>query len=165
MDRNETLLDIFENLPIKAKCLVIEHNNFDILEEIGMYDYKIFSPIELIFYITFEIEKEINNNFIYIQPQYDLEYKNKKYIADFVIEYDEITNNNLKEEFKLIIECDGYEFHQKTKKQVEYDNKREYDLKMMGYQILRFSGSEIYNNPKECVKKVFKYIEEFGYDR
>ena len=165
MEREETLLEIFDCLPTKAKYLLIEYNDFSVLEEIGMYDYHKFSPIEFIFFIAFEIYKLKTENLIYIEPQIEIEAKSKKYIVDFLIEYDDLINNNLKENFKLIIECDGHEFHQKTKKQVEYDNKREYDLKMMGYQILRFSGSEIYNNSEECVKRVFNYIEEFGYDR
>ena len=43
--------------------------------------------------------------------------------------------NRFNTDKKILIECDGYEFHQKTKKQVENDNKREYDIKMLGYNI------------------------------
>lgn len=163
--RDETLLETFENLPTKAKLLIIEHNDFNIVEDIDMYIDYITSPIEKIFLTAFLIYNEENHKNIFIEPQIEIECKRKKYIVDFEIRYDEMCNPNFKKDFDLIIECDGYDFHQKTKKQVDYDNNREYDLKMQGCEILRFSGSEIYNEPMKCVKKVIKYIEEKAYDR
>lgn len=59
-----------------------------------------------------------------------------------------------------MIECDGHEFHEKTKEQVIYDNEREYKLKSAGYDVLHFSGSEIYNNPYECAEKTLNYISK-----
>jgi very-short-patch-repair endonuclease len=56
------------------------------------------------------------------------------------------------------IECDGYEFHQKTKEQVEYDNQRQRDLQNEGIEIIRFSGSEIWKSPLKCAKEVQKII-------
>lgn len=50
------------------------------------------------------------------------------------------------------------EFHQKTKEQVQKDNEREYDLKMAGYEILRFSGTQIFNNPIKCAEDTYNYI-------
>ena len=59
---------------------------------------------------------------------------------------------------KLIVECDGHEFHEKTKDQVEKRNKRDYNLKMQGFDILHFSGSEIYKDPVGCARKCIDYI-------
>lgn len=163
--RNETLLETFEKLPYKAKLLVIDHNDFNIVEDIDMYINYINSPIEKIFITAFLIYCKAFNKDVFIEPQIEIMCNKKLYIVDFEIKYDEMCNPSLKKDFNLAIECDGYDFHQKTKKQVEYDNKREYDLKMAGYQILRFSGSEIYNNPYECINRLFNYLEEFGYDK
>ena len=58
----------------------------------------------------------------------------------------------------FVIECDGYEFHQKTKKQVEQDNERQRALQKEGYEVIRFSGSEIYHRPKKCALEVKKII-------
>lgn len=162
--RAETLLDVFERMPTKAKLLVVGYNKFDILEDIGLSIDYCESPIEIIFLTAYEIYRQMYDNDIFMQPQTEIECGEKTYFADFTIEFDELVNHEFKEDFKLIIECDGYEFHQKTKKQVDYDNKREYDLKMQGYEILRFSGSEIYNNPFGSVEKVLNYIEEKAYD-
>lgn len=31
---------------------------------------------------------------------------------------------------------------------------------MAGYDVIHFSGSEIYNYPEECVEKVFEYLKK-----
>lgn len=155
------LLEYFDKLPIKAKELLLTEKSYEILEYYADWDFAFESPIEEILYIALEKVNKNNNLNIYIFPQTEIKCKNgNNYRTDFAIFYDEWVNPDIKEEFALAIECDGYEFHQKTKKQVERDNKREYDLKMNGWEILRFSGSEIYNNPMECADKIIKYVIE-----
>lgn len=41
---------------------------------------------------------------------------------------------------------------------MQRDNEREFDLKMAGYDVLRFSGTQIYNNPFKCAKDTYYYI-------
>jgi very-short-patch-repair endonuclease len=60
---------------------------------------------------------------------------------------------------KFIIECDGHDFHEKTKQQVAYDKKRDRDLQALGFRVLRFSGSEIYKDPKACVLALVNQFE------
>lgn len=73
-------------------------------------------------------------------------------------------------EVKYIIECDGHNFHEKTKEQVVYDKQRERFLVSEGYKVLRYSGSEILNNfeqiKEELINLFFnKYMElNFGKD-
>lgn len=45
-----------------------------------------------------------------------------------------------------------------NKEQMNYDYEREQDLQLAGYKIMRFTGSQIFNNPCECVMKVYKYV-------
>ena len=47
---------------------------------------------------------------------------------------------------------------QKTKKQVENDNKRSRDLQEEGYEIIRFSGTEIYHKPRQCAENIKNII-------
>jgi very-short-patch-repair endonuclease len=62
--------------------------------------------------------------------------------------------------FKMfLIECDGYEFHQKTKEQVAKDNERMRDLQLAGYIIIRFSGSEIYHKAPRCACEIANIIK------
>lgn len=58
-----------------------------------------------------------------------------------------------------IIECDGHEFHQKTKQQVERDNKRTRNLQLSGYDVIRFSGTEIFKSARNCALEVKRIIQ------
>lgn len=78
----------------------------------------------------------------------------KKYRLDFYF----IVNYKNQETKYFGIECDGFEFHQKTKEQVQYDNQRQRDLQNEGIEIIRFSGSEIWKNPIKCAKEVKQII-------
>lgn len=160
-ERNKRLLEYFDKLPFKAKELILTKENYELIDKIYGWQDELESPIEAILRVALE-KKLLEYNLIwYIESQTEIECKNGNvYRADFTIWYDEIVNREMEEDFALVIECDGHEFHQKTKKQVEKDNKREYDLKMNGWEILRFSGSEIYNNPMECADKIIKYVIE-----
>lgn len=98
-----------------------------------------------------------------VEKQVEITTKKNKYRVDFLIPV--IYKNQ--ENVCFVIECDGYEFHQKTKKQVEADNKRTRDLQEAGYEVIRFSGTEIYHRPGECawtVKNIIlskcKYIKD-----
>lgn len=108
------------------------------------------SPIETIFNIVFDEINIMNGLDFVLEKQFEITVKDgTHYVLDFAY----ITEN-----IKLAIECDGHEFHEKTKEQVAYGNKRDYDLKMCDFDVLHFSGSEIYNDPLECAEKVVKYI-------
>lgn len=90
--------------------------------------------------------------------QVDIKCDDKKYRVDFLMEIVFKYNGKYKNILKLIIECDGHDFHEKTKEQVIKDNKRDRDLKNEGYEILHFSGSEIYNNTFNISKDIKKFI-------
>ena len=124
----------------------------------GVEDCK--SPIEKIFYVAFEIvclfrKKELPEyaTCMYSNPQCEVEANGHKYVADFAI----CRETNQEGYGIFLVECDGHEFHQKTKQQVERDNTRQYELKMAGFDILRFSGSQIYKDPFKCANDVFDY--------
>lgn len=50
----------------------------------------------------------------------------------------------------VIIECDGHDFHERTKAQARRDRKRERRLIAAGYTVVRFTGSEIWAQPFTC---------------
>ncbi len=81
--------------------------------------------------------------------------KKKTYRLDFLIEV------TYKEKcFKLVIECDGYEFHEKTKEQAIRDKSRDRILQINGYTVMRFTGSEIWNNPRKCSSEVLMTLRK-----
>jgi very-short-patch-repair endonuclease len=50
----------------------------------------------------------------------------------------------------VAVECDGHEFHERTKKQAEHDKARDRFLTGRGIKVLRFTGSEIFRDPIIC---------------
>ena len=120
------------------------------------------SPIEEIFAVAYDM-RLITAGFPYTEvlgarPQAKIIANDNIYYADFLIEAQLRGCFRCDHEYKLVIECDGHEFHEKTKAQVEKRNKRDIDLKTAGYDVLHFSGSQIFKKPIECADQVFEYI-------
>lgn len=55
---------------------------------------------------------------------------------------------------KIAVECDGHEFHEKTKQQAARDKRRDRELTKMGWSVVRFTGSEVFNDPKKCIAEI-----------
>lgn len=112
-------------------------------ERIGIVNMMLFNP---------------NIDIVDVDKQGELEIDGKTYRADFVIPviYKQKTGDDKYQLF--IVECDGHEFHQKTKEQVERDNIRTRAFQKAGYMVIRFSGREINKNPRKCVKEIINII-------
>lgn len=61
-------------------------------------------------------------------------------------------------EYKIAIELDGHDYH-KTKEQRTRDAKRQRHLEMLGWFVIRFTGSEIYKDIQSCVEDTLSLIE------
>jgi len=59
----------------------------------------------------------------------------------------------------LIIECDGKAFHDANNEQLTRDRKRDRDMTLAGYQVLRFTGSELHRDPMACARQVWDWFE------
>lgn len=55
---------------------------------------------------------------------------------------------------RVAVECDGHEFHERTKEQAARDKARDRSLVAAGWQVLRFTGSEIWADPGKCASEV-----------
>ena len=178
--RNSRGLEIFLSLPKKAQELIFASmNNYETAHWFSTSfcyteeDVRELTPIEIIFDIAFSIYSDfaISDDTDDVFPcshlgllrQDPVYIDGKKYIPDFLFDsswtdcYDSPKADGEKN-IKVVIECDGHDFHEKTKQQVARDNERELALKMNGYDVIRFSGSQIYNDPLGCAEKAFKYI-------
>lgn len=60
---------------------------------------------------------------------------------------------------RLIIECDGHDFHERTKEQAIRDRERDRRLQQHGETIFRFTGSEIWNNAIGCADQVLRWVD------
>lgn len=166
LDRNE---DISNYLVDKVSLhLLALSSDAEMIFEESLIDCE--SPIEQLLSLALE---NLNIKNIYkcnpfidvveIEKQKEIQCENKKYRVDFCIPV--IYKNQENKSF--IIECDGHEFHQKTKEQVERDNTRMRDLQKQGYEVIKFSGTEIWHRPYKCASDILniilskcKYIKE-----
>lgn len=121
------------------------------------------SPIEQLFCLRlFDAFEYYESQFRFIDSdtkieffvQKDVEYRGKKYRPDFIIECFALGNK-----FKFIIECDGHDYHEKTKEQAKRDKSRDRDLQSLGYRVIRFTGSEIWDDSWRCVNQTFDIIQ------
>jgi very-short-patch-repair endonuclease len=157
--------EIFQDLCDKAKRILWEFcsrpkNNF--LYILGMWGFEGLSPIEQIFNAVLSIYTyEANSLPIYfeIYPQQEIQINGKNYRVDFCCKNFIFNCQYIELSRKIVIECDGYESHH-TKQQRNKDTIRENELKLNGYSVIRFTGSQIYNEPFECFQKSMDFIIE-----
>lgn len=58
----------------------------------------------------------------------------------------------------MIVECDGHDFHEKTKEQARRDKRRDRYFQSLGYKVLHFTGSEIWADPSEVAQEVLNEL-------
>lgn len=163
----------FNSLPDRAKEIMfasmnrlamLADNSLKTYWSVIMGDYlECESPIEKILYVAMDFvcvlrDKEFGEWNLMIFPQAEVEYQNKTYRVDFMVsmeKYEDKIQDVIQKD--IVVECDGHEFHQKTKEQVKHDNEREMQIKLAGYDVLRFSGSQIYEDPIKCANDIIDY--------
>lgn len=68
-------------------------------------------------------------------------------------------SHSLQKNRKLIVECDGHDFHEKTKEQSSRDKSKDRAATLNGFDTFRFTGSEIWKNPIGCAEQIFDWID------
>lgn len=63
---------------------------------------------------------------------------------------------------KYIVECDGHDFHERTKEQAARDKSRDRYLQTLGYPIYRYTGSEIFKNDPQLLRDLEQAIWGFA---
>lgn len=147
-------------LVIKA---LADDSNFD-TAEIGTYFSYIdnMSPIEQILSVATDIHNCSHREFeIVLSPQRKIAIRNKIYFVDFMCDFIKVPSGMIALDKPLIIECDGFDYHH-TKEQCNNDTARENDIKLQGFPIMRFTGSQIYNTPFLCVSQVKQYVYDLN---
>lgn len=159
------LFNRIDHLPTQVKKILfvetLKDRNFLTIEIIDhLYGL---TPIEQIFYLCLAIYRKNSNYLKEISLRLDfqktLEIDGKKFIPDFLFTYFIANNKLIYLENPIIIECDGFEFHS-TREQLNHDTIRENTLKMAGYSVIRFTGSQIYREPYHCVIQTLKFLYE-----
>lgn len=82
--------------------------------------------------------------------------KIEKYRVDFLLTVKNNSSGALK---RLVVECDGHDFHERTKDQARKDRSRDRRLQELGYTVYRFTGAELYGDPVKCAHDVLRWAE------
>jgi len=78
-----------------------------------------------------------------------------RFRVDFLLECDGV---------RLVVECDGHDFHERTKKQAARDRSRDRWLLSQGIPVMRFTGSEIYADVLTCAREAIEHIDKIACD-
>jgi very-short-patch-repair endonuclease len=87
-------------------------------------------------------------SFLLVQPQATI----GQYRVDFLVTA-KFTDEQPPRDV-LVIECDGHDFHEKTKEQAARDKRRDRFLTSRGLRVLHFTGSEIHKDAYNCAQEV-----------
>jgi very-short-patch-repair endonuclease len=93
-----------------------------------------------------------NEGTIIVVPQKQID----RYRVDFLITYPFFGTV-----IEIVAECDGHDFHEKTKVQASRDKRRDRDLQRLGYKVFRFTGSDIRGDARGCASDVLDAIMDF----
>lgn len=100
---------------------------------------------------------------LFIEPQVRI----GDYRVDFLIHAYDFGRSEMGDDYKfkydqalwrkLVIECDGHDFHERTKEQAARDRSRDRKLVTQGYTVFRFTGSELWRDPIGCAEQVIDW--------
>lgn len=94
-----------------------------------------------------------------LSPQFGVVIDGKNYRCDFAIS---VVDGPENEVGKICIELDGHEFHERTKEQAQRDKSRDRNFQKAGFVVLRYTGSEVWNNPCVVIDDVERVIEDMS---
>lgn len=89
----------------------------------------------------------------YIFAQHGVETEAGSFRLDFAIDPDGA---------RIAVECDGHEWHERTKEQAARDKSRDRALVAAGWRVIRFTGSEIWADPRRCALEVSSLLNRGG---
>jgi very-short-patch-repair endonuclease len=88
-----------------------------------------------------------------LQPQAPIATERQTYNVDFLVSKRDGPS------IRIAIELDGHEFHERTQTQAGRDKSRERAIVSAGLPLLRFTGSEVFNNPRGVIDEVVAYFD------
>lgn len=125
------------------------------------------TPIEQVLFIANDIfiYKMMSNikTYLNLTSQETITVLGKNYRPDFIVKEMMVNGVDFELKKQVIIECDGYNYHS-SKQQRNNDTERENNLKLAGYSIIRFTGTQIHNNPYLCVMQALKFVYDENKD-
>jgi very-short-patch-repair endonuclease len=144
-----------EIIEVEQECIHYAYNAIDCNLS---REYKP-TPIEQLLNYALHHEKRFRDTDLEKHKIY-FQYKLGKYRVDFLVRFTVQYFDGETDSCDVIVECDGHNFHEKTKEQAENDKSRDRALQGIGCAVLRFSGREIWRDPGKCAEQVFQYLTD-----
>jgi very-short-patch-repair endonuclease len=92
---------------------------------------------------------------VYIQPQARI----GEYRVDFLVTWVGMRREMGRQaEAHLVVECNGYDYHERTKEQAKRDRQQDRDLQSAGFPVFRFTGTEIWEDAIGCADKCVRFL-------
>ncbi len=61
-----------------------------------------------------------------------------------------------------VIEVDGHDYHERTRRQASHDKRRDRHFTKKGWQVLRYTGSDVWRAPSECAWEILQTARGLG---
>lgn len=114
------------------------------------------SPVEEIFDSAMQMLDRLKIfSSVYLPARLNHQYVVDNYRLDFAYE-----GEGEKGPYRIAIEIDGHDFHERTKEQASHDKQRDRYLQSKNWRVLRFTGSDVYRNPFACAQEVLDTIQQ-----
>jgi very-short-patch-repair endonuclease len=117
-------------------------------EEIGLFPLIKFEIISSDKPHPMQAARAAEHGTLVIRPQYRF----LDWPADFVLSCPSVSKKI------VVVECDGHDFHERTKEQAAKDRARDRAVQAQGHIMLRYTGSEIYRDPLGCARNALKTL-------
>lgn len=126
----------------------VKFNELAMLDTVARASRLTESPIEMASYLAIEAwRKQVlfrHKELVTFETQVSI----GKYRLDFMLQHQDKT---------LAVECDGHDFHERTKEQAKRDKQRDRFFSAKNITVARFTGSEIWSD--QLV--IWRYLDEF----
>lgn len=116
------------------------------------------SPIEAAYYQALSIAASLRGLEIITRTQHKIaDYRVDFFIRTSGLKCPKCSAGPFRAE--VIVECDGHDFHERTKEQASRDRSRDRMLQQMGYVVFRYTGSDIWKDVFGCAAETIEHME------
>lgn len=60
----------------------------------------------------------------------------------------------------VVVECDGHDFHERTREQASNDNRRDRTLQRLCIPVLRFTATDVLRNKCDVAREIAEFVHE-----
>jgi|SRR6185312_7638111 len=96
---------------------------------------------------------------VFLYSQFPVQVDGRKCRLDFAIAVEQANTGNPNKYEWVAVECDGHDYHERTKEQAKADRSRDRLLTASGWRVVRFTGSELFTNTRGCVDELIRIVD------